>query len=235
MNLPSNSTAPTTQGWRTVYKVHPAADVFPMMSEEELKALGEDIRANGLKHPIIVWHPPTRRDLAELIDGRNRLEAMERVGVEFNSHVVYFHCGDPVSWVKTLNLHRRHMLKSERADAIVALAKMSADKPDHGDPVSKGGRGKKSEVKAKALEINSALPKDQQVSEPTIKRSLAKAEGKPPTPSRSAAPPSMGPSTLEGWRRGYLHVCKIGCPNLDAELETIRAAFKEIVGKRALR
>lgn len=28
-------------GWRKRYKVHPAADVYPMLSDDELKALGE--------------------------------------------------------------------------------------------------------------------------------------------------------------------------------------------------
>src|SRR5215216_2203690 len=37
--------------WRDVLPVHPAADLFPMMSPEDLRALGEDIKANGLKHP----------------------------------------------------------------------------------------------------------------------------------------------------------------------------------------
>ena len=79
------------------------------------------------------------------------------------------------------------MLKSERADAIVALVKMSAEKPDHADPVSKGGRGKKNEAKAKALEINATLPEEQRVSAPTLKRAFAKAEGRKPKPRQSKA------------------------------------------------
>jgi ParB-like chromosome segregation protein Spo0J len=74
-------------GWRDEYKVHPAADVFPMMSDEELDALGADIKANGLKHPIICQRVPYADDEAELpdelilLDGRNRLEAIERAGL----------------------------------------------------------------------------------------------------------------------------------------------------------
>ena len=51
---------------------------FPMMSDEELAALGEDIKANGLSVPV----DPVVNDATPrvLIDGRNRLEAMERVG-----------------------------------------------------------------------------------------------------------------------------------------------------------
>ena len=35
------------KSWRDVIKIHPAADLFPMMSPDELKALGEDIKRNG--------------------------------------------------------------------------------------------------------------------------------------------------------------------------------------------
>jgi ParB-like chromosome segregation protein Spo0J len=62
-------------GWRNKYRVHPTADVLPMMSDEELAELGEDIKSNGLKEPI------TFDREGVLLDGRNRLEAMERAGI----------------------------------------------------------------------------------------------------------------------------------------------------------
>jgi hypothetical protein len=49
------STAKPTSDWRSRIKVHPAADLFPMMSPEELRELGEDIKANGAKTQIATW------------------------------------------------------------------------------------------------------------------------------------------------------------------------------------
>jgi hypothetical protein len=43
------------KSWREVIKVHPAADLFSMMTADELKALGEDIRKNGLRNPVYLW------------------------------------------------------------------------------------------------------------------------------------------------------------------------------------
>jgi hypothetical protein len=79
--------------WRDLIKVHPAADTFPMMDEPELRVLGEDIKANGLTSPITLWCPQegygycsgSRRYVIDgpflLLDGRNRLDAMELVGI----------------------------------------------------------------------------------------------------------------------------------------------------------
>jgi hypothetical protein len=113
------------------------------------------------------------------------MEAMERIGfnLDLSKHKKFIE-GDPVAAIMSFNVHRRHLSKQERADAIVRwIATIEADnKPGQAGPVSeaKGGRGKRSPTKEKALAINAELPKEQQVSERTIKRAMAKAEGKTP-------------------------------------------------------
>src|SRR5258708_6884226 len=42
-------------------KIHPAADLFPMMSDEELDALGKDIKDNTLQNSVTLWTPERRR------------------------------------------------------------------------------------------------------------------------------------------------------------------------------
>ncbi len=69
------------QSWRDVAPPHPAADAFPMMSRDQLRELAEDIKENGLKVPIVTWSDGTVLDEGApvyTLDGRNRLEAMER-------------------------------------------------------------------------------------------------------------------------------------------------------------
>jgi hypothetical protein len=51
--------------------VHPLAAAFPMMDEEELERLAEDIRSNGLINPVVL------DKTGQLIDGRNRLRACQ--------------------------------------------------------------------------------------------------------------------------------------------------------------
>jgi hypothetical protein len=50
------------------------------MSKAELRELGEDIRKNGLQFPVVVQRDG---DEYKLLDGCNRLDAMELVGIGF--------------------------------------------------------------------------------------------------------------------------------------------------------
>lgn len=80
------STAPSNKAkssWRDVLPVHPAAELFPLMPPDELRELGEDIKKHGLKSRIVLWAPGTNESHGpySLLDGRNRLDAMEAVGI----------------------------------------------------------------------------------------------------------------------------------------------------------
>jgi ParB-like nuclease domain len=80
---PDEAPTPKKQSWRDTITIHPAADVFPLMSEEDLRTLAKDIRDNGLQTPITVATQMTgepNKWLYQLLDGRNRLDAIELAG-----------------------------------------------------------------------------------------------------------------------------------------------------------
>lgn len=95
---------------------HPVANIFPMMSAEEFDALKADIAANGLREPIWLHD-------GQIIDGRNRYQACKTVGVEPDFRE-WNRQGDLVSFVVSLNLHRRHLSESQRAMVAAKLANM---------------------------------------------------------------------------------------------------------------
>jgi len=87
-------------------KFHPAADIFPMLADEDLQALAEDIMAHGLQAPIELLD-------GKIIDGRNRYRACRIVRV--TPRMVRVTTKDPVAYVLSRNLHRRHLDTSQRA------------------------------------------------------------------------------------------------------------------------
>jgi hypothetical protein len=134
--------------WRDVLKIHPACELFPLMSAEELKVLGEDIKANGLKAPIAIWCADLdayERNELFLLDGRNRLDAMEAVGLEvvhqegdsFQLAVHLFHyffgdrkAGDPFAYVISTNIHRRHLTADQKRDLVAGVLKAQPERSD---------------------------------------------------------------------------------------------------------
>jgi hypothetical protein len=113
-------------GWRDHLPVHPAADLFPLMSESELRELGENIKTHGLKSRLKLYK-------GKLLDGRNRLEAMELVGVavDWRDDVAALGCPfdhldervDPYDYVIALNLHRRHLTSEQKRELIAKILK----------------------------------------------------------------------------------------------------------------
>src|SRR5262245_31292829 len=106
--------------------VHPAAEIFPMMEDEELNELAEDIRTNGQIHPLVT------KD-GQLIDGRNRREACKRAGVIPTT--IELDGQDPAAYILGSNIRRRHMTKGQQAMATAMIFP---------DPEKRGRGNKKS-------------------------------------------------------------------------------------------
>lgn len=92
---------------------HPVANIFPMMSAEEFDALKVDIQANGQREPI--WTHE-----GQIIDGRNRYQACDVLGIEPQFRQWAGSTEEEMVWfVVSLNEKRRHLTSSQKA--IVAL------------------------------------------------------------------------------------------------------------------
>jgi hypothetical protein len=94
-------------------KIHPVAEMFPMMPEEELAV---DIKANSLINPIVLDSEGT------LIGGRNRLEACRRAKVE--PQFEQLNGVDPIAFILSSNDRRRHMSKGARAMVAVKVRRV---------------------------------------------------------------------------------------------------------------
>lgn len=101
------------------YLIHPAASLFPLMGNGELKELAEDIAANGQREAILGLEDKDAETFI-VIDGRNRLAACEKAGIEPWVEPLEVPAGfDAVSFIASKNLKRRHLTTEQRA-AIAA-------------------------------------------------------------------------------------------------------------------
>jgi len=94
---------------------HEIANTLPLMEGPEFDELCHDISTNGLIEPIWTYH-------GKILDGRNRYRACMKVGIapQYREYT-----GDnPLNFVISLNLKRRHLNESQRAVAAAKLANM---------------------------------------------------------------------------------------------------------------
>jgi predicted transcriptional regulator len=97
-------------------KYHPYSEIWPLLDGEDFEKLKADIKANGLRLPILIYKD-------QVLDGRNRDRACEATGTAR----CYTDAGDisetqALDLVISLNDHRRHMSIAQRAFAAEKLA-----------------------------------------------------------------------------------------------------------------
>jgi hypothetical protein len=104
------------------YEVHPLAQIFPEIEGSAFEALVEDIRERRQQEPAWLYE-------GKILDGKNRYRACEQLGVELR--VREFIGNDPVGFVLSANLHRRHLDTSQRAMVAASLANLKVGTNRH--------------------------------------------------------------------------------------------------------
>lgn len=132
---------------------HPLANLFPLIEGGDFDALVDDIREHGVRDPIVMLD-------GLVLDGRNRYRALidlaetgellgpgwgHRAGgcltdgelapphmwfVKYNASFE----GDPLAWVISKNLKRRHLDESQRAMVAAKIANMGVGRPKSIEP-----------------------------------------------------------------------------------------------------
>lgn len=134
------------------YNPHPAADLFPVLEGAERQEMLDDILERGILEPIVVLD-----DM--VLDGRNRYLIGREARVEIPYSV--YDGDDPIGFVISRNLRRRHLTPSQKAMIAAKLAKMPVGRPSKilsGEGITAGhaaaalGVSKASVERAKAVQ-----------------------------------------------------------------------------------
>jgi hypothetical protein len=101
---------------------HPLARIFPLLDGKPLEELVDDIRINGLREPIVLHE-------GKILDGRNRDRARIEAGVEPRYET--YSGSDPLAYVVSLNLKRRHLDESQHAMVAARIARLPKGANQH--------------------------------------------------------------------------------------------------------
>jgi ribosomal protein S13 len=93
-------------------KVHPAADIYPLIEGDEYKELRDSIHKNGLRDPVVLTN-----DGKFLVDGRNRLKVCREL--KMSPDIVLLpeeYCEQEIiDFIMDHNSRRRHLTVSQLA------------------------------------------------------------------------------------------------------------------------
>jgi hypothetical protein len=157
------------------YEPHPLATIFPLVEGPPLWELSNDIKENGQQEPIWLLDD-------QVLDGRRRQLACVRAEVE--PKYKQWKGKDPLAFVVSKNLHRRHLGEADRAIIAAKIATMkktdtlkkgqnpndSSDPPFGGSGISQEKAAKLMNVSTKAVERAAAVEKN---GTPELKEALS--------------------------------------------------------------
>lgn len=161
-------------------ELHPLCSLFPRMSGPDFEALCEDIRANGLREPIVTHQ-------GMILDGGNRHQACLTAGVD--PQFVEFDGADPVTFVLSVNLHRRHLTPGQHAAIVASVTDWREAQTHGGSRRSDQGATLHLETVADRAAVSGASRRTQKMADQVAKSDpeLARAVGRGETTLTKAA------------------------------------------------
>jgi len=185
--------------------VHPAAALFPMMSDDDLAELATSIKAHGLREPIQCLTKVENKVTNWIVlDGRNRLEALRRYLKVKDVDIIQTYLkpvqlgklyATPAEYVLMANIERRNLTQPQRRDLAGKLALMiaeaQADKP-----------------KAEKVDALAEAAKKAGVSRRTAATAKQKLAGKAPAVKKDSTPAAGRPVAIITSLKNTLNVVK---------------------------
>ena len=148
------------------YEFHPIANIFPMMEGKELDRLKADILTRKLQEPITIYE-------GKVLDGRNRYKACKELGLPPTTKM--YDGDDPVGFIVSANLHRRHLSESQRA---MVAAKLVTTKLGDNQHIRREGRPIDQPTAAKMLNVSAkSVQRAKEVCDKTAPNIQALVEG----------------------------------------------------------
>ena len=98
---------------------HEFAGIFPLLEEAELQELAVDIKQKGLIDPVFLYE-------GKILDGRNRYRACLKAEVE--PRFEEYNGDDPVGFVVSKNLKRRHLNQSQLGFVALNIKAVEAER-----------------------------------------------------------------------------------------------------------
>jgi len=107
------------------YEFHELAKIFPLINDEELRELAEDIKKQGLIYPITIYE-------GKILDGRNRWLAAKQCGYQFLEHNFkpLPDYREPKEFVISTNIRRRNLSTKRKRELLAELIKDDPTKSD---------------------------------------------------------------------------------------------------------
>jgi hypothetical protein len=232
-------------GWRAKLPIHPAAELLPLMSEDELQELADDIHKNKLREPVTLFNDPVLGRC--LLDGRNRLDALAlsselNIKLFFESAPGYggwavVYTGDPYAFVISKNIRRRHLSSEQKRELLAKLIKAEPEKSNLQIAKTTGVSDKTVASVRETLERRSEIPnvekrkdaqgRTQPARRVARKKKAAKAKRQPPV--KAPKPLDLDP-VRAAWREVEAHAKAKNATQLRASLQYL---LKQV--ERALR